>query len=77
MRFKLYRKGSVVAYAFDDRGTVGLRHLDGRSLLLTGDGIPRSVVERSDVAAVASVLVCIADDLDRDACASRGVEVSL
>ena len=33
MKFSLYRRGAVVAYAFDDHGTVGLRHLDGLGLL--------------------------------------------
>jgi hypothetical protein len=75
VKFSFYKRGAVIAYAFDDRGTVGLRHLDGRGLLRTSDGIPRSVVERSVVADVAAILGCVADDLDRDACEQRGVEV--
>jgi len=75
VRFSLYRRGAVVAYAFDDRGTVGLRHPDGLGLLRTTDGIPRSVVERADVSDVAAILVCVVEDLDREACAERGVEV--
>lgn len=74
MRFRHYRKGAIVAYPFDDGGSVGLRYHDGRSLLRTSDGIPRSVVELSDVADVASILVCVAEDLDQEACARRGVE---
>jgi len=76
VRFSRYRRGSIVAYAFDDQGTVGLRHLDGLSLLLTTDGIPRSVVERADVADVAAILACIAEDLGQETCARHGVEVS-
>ena len=75
MRFSLYRCGAVVGYAFDDCGSVGLRYPDGRGLLRTSDGIPRSVVDRSDVTNVAVILGCVAEDLDREACAKRGVEV--
>ena len=75
MRFALYKRGAVAAYAFDDHGSVGLRYPDGRGLLRTSDGIPRSVVDRSDVADVAAILGCVADDLDREACEKRGVEV--
>lgn len=75
MRFRRYRRGAVVAYAFDGAGTVGLQHADGLGLLRTSDGIPRSVVERSDISDVATLLDCIAEDLDRDACRARGVEV--
>jgi hypothetical protein len=75
MRFSCYKRGSVVAYAFDDHGSVGLRRQDGTGLLRTSDGIPRSVVDRSDVADVTAILGCVAEDLDRDACEKRGVEV--
>ena len=75
MRFSLYRRGAVVAYTFDDHGSVGLRYSDGRGLMRTSDGIPRSVIDRSDVAAVAAILGCVADDLDREAREKRGVEV--
>ena len=77
MRFALYRRGAVVAYAFDDRGSVGLRHPDGRGLLRTSDGVPRPVIDRADLSDLAAILGCIADDLDLDACESRGVEVAL
>jgi hypothetical protein len=76
MRFQRYTRGSIVGYAFDDRGTVGLRRPDGTGLLRTSDGIPRSVVDRSDVADVVVILGCIADNLDREACEKRGVEVT-
>ena len=75
MRFSLYRRGAVVAYVFDDHGSVGLRYPDGRGLMRTSDGIPRSVVEHADVADVAAILGCVAEALDRDACEKRGVEV--
>lgn len=77
MKFSRYSRGAIVAYAFDDRGTVGLRHPDGVSLLRTSDGIPRSVIDHADVADVVAILGCVADDLDRDACAQLGVEVVL
>ena len=77
MRFKRYSRGVIVAYPFDDRGAVGLRRPDGLGLLRTSDGIPRSVVERSDVVDVAAILGCVAEDLDREACEQRGVEVAL
>lgn len=77
MRFRQYQRGSIVAYAFDDRGAVGLRRPEGLSLLRTSDGIPRSVVEPSDVADVAMILGCVAEDLDREGCEKRGVEVGL
>ena len=76
MKFSLYRRGAVVAYAFDAHGTVGLRHLDGLGLLRTSDGIPRSVVDRFDVSDVVAILGCVAEDLDRGACEERGVEVA-
>lgn len=75
MRFKRYSRGVIVAYPFDDHGAIGLRRPDGLGLLRTNDGIPRSVVERDDLADVAVILACIAEDLDRDACRNRGVEV--
>ena len=75
MKFALYRRGAVVAYAFDDQGAVGLRRPDGLGLLRTCNGIPRSVVERSDVEDVVVILGCVTADLDREACAERGVEV--
>ena len=75
VRFLRYRRGAVVAYAFDERGAVGLRRPDGTGLLRTSDGIPRSVVDQSDVVDVAEILGCVADDLDRDGCEARGVEV--
>lgn len=75
MKFLRYQKDAVIAYAFDDAGSVGLRRPDGRGLLRTSDGIPRSVVDRLDVAAVSVILRCIVDDLDREACKERGVEV--
>lgn len=77
MRFARYKRGTVVAYAFDDRGTVGLRRPDGLGLLRTSDGIPRSVIERDDLAAVTAILGCVFEDLDREACEARGVEVTL
>ena len=76
VRFLSYRRGGIVAYAFDDRDAVGLRRPDGTGLLRTSDGIPRSVVDRSDVVDVAAILGCVAEDLDREACEERGVEVS-
>ena len=76
MKFSRYKCGAVVAYAFDDRGAVGLRRPDGTGLLRTSDGIPRSVVDRSDVAAVIAILGCIDEDLDREACEKRGVEAA-
>ncbi len=75
MRFKRYSRGAIVAYEFDAEGTIGLRHSDGRGLLRTSDGIPRSVIERVDIANVLAVLACVVEDLDQDACAARGVEV--
>lgn len=75
MRFRRYSRGTIVAFAFDDHGSVGLRHPDGLGLLRTSDGIPRSVVEPSDVADVAAIFACITEDLDRSGCAKRGVEV--
>jgi hypothetical protein len=74
MRFKRYIRGAVVAYPFDD-DTVGLRQHDGLGLLRTSGGIPRSVIKHTDVGDVATILACIAEDLDRDACRGRGVEV--
>ena len=76
MRFSLYRRGAIVAYAFDDRGTVGLRYADGRGLLRTSDGIPRSVVEVFDVADAAAILACVAEGFDQDACEKCGVTVT-
>ena len=75
MKFKLYTRGAVVAYAFDDRGAVGLRRPDGTGLLRTSNGIPRSVLDRSDIVDVAIILECVAAELDRDACEERDVEV--
>jgi len=74
MRFRRYQKGDVVAYAYDDAGSVGLRYPDGRGLLRTSDGIPKPVVDGTDVADVAEIFSCIAGGLDEDACARRGVE---
>ena len=76
MRFSRYKRGSVVAYAFDDHGAVGLRRVDGTGLLRTSDGIPRSVVDHADVADVVVILGCVVEKLDRDACEARGVEVT-
>jgi hypothetical protein len=76
VKFTRYTRGAIVAYAFDDRGAVGLRRPDGTGLLRTSDGIPRSVVDRSDVADVTVILACIAEDLDQAACSRRGVEVA-
>ena len=76
MRFARYSRDAVVAYAFDDRGAVGLRRPDGTGLLRTSDGIPRSVVDHGDVVAVAAILGCVIEDLDRSACEARGVEVT-
>ena len=76
MRFALYSRDAVVAYAFDDRGAVGLRRTDGTGLLRTSDGIPCSVVDHADVIAVAAILECIVEDLGRSACEARGVEVT-
>ena len=75
MRFQRYCRGVIVAYPFDDQGAIDLRHQDGRSLLLTRDGIPRSVIEGTAVADVVAILGCIAENLDREACQKRGVEV--
>ena len=75
MRFQRYRRGSIVAYSFDDQGAIDLRHSDGRSLLFTRDGIPRSVIEGPAVADVVAILGCVAEVLDREACEKRGVEV--
>lgn len=75
MKFSLYRRGAVVAYAYDDSVAVGLRRPDGLGLLRTSNGIPRSVIDRSDVVDVAVILGCVAEDLDREACEKRGVEV--
>ncbi len=75
MKFKRYSRGTVVAYPFDDHGAVGLRRPDGLGLLRTSDGIPRSVIEPSDVADLREILACICEGLDRDACRERGVEV--
>ena len=75
MRFSRYKRGAVVAYPFDDHGSVGLRRQDGTGLLRTSAGIPRSVVDRADVAVVGVILGCVVEDLDRDACEARGVEV--
>jgi hypothetical protein len=75
MRFRRYCRGSIVAHSFDDLGALDLRHADGRSLLLTRDGIPRSVIEKADLADVVAILGCVVADLDREACAARGVEV--
>lgn len=75
MRFSLYSRGAVVGYAFDDNGSVGLRYSDGRGLMRTSEGIPRSVVDRSDVTDVAVILGCISEHLDREECEKRGVEV--
>ncbi len=75
MRFKRYSRGSIVAYSFDDQGTVGLRYEGGLGLLRTSGGIPRSVVERAHVADVSAILARVAEDLDRDSYEARGVEV--
>ena len=75
MRFNRYSRGAIVAYPFDPEGAIGLRRPDGLGLLRTSDGIPRSVVDRSDVDDVIAVLSCIAEDLDDDGCRSRGVAV--
>ena len=77
MKFKRYIRGAVVAYPFDEQGAIDLRRPDGVGLLRTSGGIPRSVVDRSDIADVATILACVAEDLDREACAARGVEVTL
>ena len=77
MKFKRYIRGAVVAYPFDEHGAIGLRRPDGVGLLRTSDGIPRSVVDRSDIADVAAILACVAEDLDRTGCAARGVEVTV
>jgi len=76
MRFNLYSRGAIVAYVFNAEGTIGLRYPDGRGLLRTSDGIPRSVIDRADVADVIAILTCVTDDLDQGACAARGVEVT-
>ena len=77
MKFRRYQKGLVIAYAFDDVGSVGLRYRDGRGLLRTSDGIPRPVIDRTNVADVAEIFSCITGDLDENECARRGVEISL
>ncbi|MCJ7439252.1 MAG: hypothetical protein MUP97_16005 [Acidimicrobiia bacterium] len=74
MKFNRYTRGAIVAYPFDEHGSVGLRYSDGRGLLRTSNGIPRSVVDRSDVADVTVILACITEDLDQAACSRRGVE---
>jgi len=76
VRFSLYRRGAVVAYAFDDHGAIGLRRPDGVGLLRTSNGVPRSVLERADIADVTVILACVAEDLDRETCKARGVEVA-
>lgn len=76
MRFQRYSRGAVVALPFDDQGGIDLRHSDGRSLLLTRDGIPRSVIEGPAISDVVAILGCVAENLDREACQQRGVEVS-
>ena len=77
MKFKRYIRGSIVAYPFDEQGAIGLRRPDGVGLLRTSGGIPRSVVDRCDAADVAAILTCVAEDLDREGCAARGVEVAV
>ena len=77
MKFRCYIRGAIVAYPFDDQGAIGLRRPDGLGLLRTSDGIPRSVVERADVADVAAILSCVIEDLDREGCAARGVTVTV
>jgi hypothetical protein len=75
MRFSLYKRGAVVAYAFDDHGAIGLRRPDGVGLLRTSHGVPRPVLEPADIPDVTMILVCVAEDLDREMCEARGVEV--
>ena len=75
MKFQRYIRGSVVASAFDANGAICLRRADGLGFLRTSDGIPRSVIEPTEVADVAVILACVAENLDREGCASRGVEV--
>ena len=75
MRFSFYRRGNVIAYAFDARGAVGLRRPDGVGLLRTSDGVPRSVIDGHDVVDVVEILACVAGNFDERACAQRGVEV--
>jgi len=75
MRFNCYSRGTIVAYPFNTDGAVDLRRRDGTGLLRTIDGIPRAVIDRADVADVAAILACVADDADQDACQGRGVEV--
>lgn len=76
MRFKRYSRGSIVAQPFDDDGAVDLRRPDGRGLLRTSNGIPRSVLERSDILDLAAILACIADGFDSEGCRKCGVEVA-
>ena len=71
MRFSLYRRGAVVAYAFDDHGAIGLRRPDGVGLLRTSNGVPRSVLERTDIADVTVILACVAEALPRTSIARR------
>jgi hypothetical protein len=77
LKFRRYIRGAIVAYPFDDQGAIGLRRPDGTGLLRTSDGIPRSVVDRSDIADVAVILACVTEDLDREGCAARGVTVTV
>lgn len=76
MKFKRYSRGDVVAYAFDDRGAIGLRRPDGVGLLRTSAGIPRPVIEQADLVDVSTILACIVDGFDREACRKRGVEAA-
>jgi hypothetical protein len=75
VRFRRYAKGSIVA-VIDDDGGVLLKHPAGIGLLRTRDGVPQVVVERADAADVAAIFACISLELDRDWCATCGVEVT-
>ncbi len=68
-------RGSLVAFEFDNRGSVCLQYSNGVGLLRARDGISRVVIDRGDVADIAAIFACIDEELDRDECRARGVEV--
>jgi hypothetical protein len=76
VKYRRYARGSVVAVEDDVSGNILLRLKHKGSLLRPRDGVPQVIVERADAADVAAIFACIAEDLDREACAQRGVEVT-